>query len=610
MQKSPLEEALKELHRRFKCLTTGDVATYIPELGRANPDHFAICVATVDGHIYRVGDHRVPFTIQSISKPFTYGLALDDLGVDAVGAKVGVEPSGEAFNAISLEPVTGRPRNPMINAGAITTTSLIQGRDRDERLKRMIGMMEEFAGAQLSVDDSVFSSERETGHRNRAIGHLLRNAGILEGDVDPVVDLYFTQCSVLVTCQDLALMAATLANGGLNPMSGERPIKLENVERVLSVMSTCGMYDYAGSWTYRVGMPAKSGVAGGVIAVLPGQFGIGVYSPRLDEFGNSVRGVAVCEALSREFGLHLLRPPVSPGSVVRTSYSLAQVTSKWRRGPAETRFLADNGGAVRVLELQGPLVLSTLDIALRQGLSDLGPGHMLVLDCRRVSAIDDAALRLLAKFATEAFTMGARLHLVQLKGGSAAMAEHIQRLAAAGVVMVHSAIDAALEMCENDMLGHGGLAHEPNGELPLGSLSLVAGLDSAELALLAASAQRCVFTAGARIIRQGDASDSVYLLVRGHVSVNVDLPTAPNGYRVATLDAGVSFGELALVDEAPRTANVDADSEVVCYRIGAAAIASIAGAHPRIRLTLTENIARDLALRLGRANTEITALAS
>ena len=264
MHKSPLEEALKELHRRFKGVTTGEVATYIPELGRANPDDFAICVATVDGHIYRVGDHCVPFTIQSISKPFTFGLALDDVEADGVSAKVGVEPSGEAFNAISLDPVTGRPRNPMINAGAIATTSLIRGRDSEERSARMIDMMARFAGSSLTVDDAVFRSERETGHRNRAIGHLLRNAGILDGDVDAVVDLYFTQCSVLVNCENLAVMAATLANGGRNPVSGERPIKQENVERVLSVMSTCGMYDYAGSWAYRVGMPAKSGVAGGL----------------------------------------------------------------------------------------------------------------------------------------------------------------------------------------------------------------------------------------------------------------------------------------------------------------------------------------------------------
>ena len=610
MHKSPLEEALKELHRRFKGVTTGEVASYIPELGRANPDDFAICVATVDGHIYRVGDHCVPFTIQSISKPFTFGLALDDVEADGVSAKVGVEPSGEAFNAISLEPVTGRPRNPMINAGAIATTSLIRGRDSEERSARMIDMMAQFAGSSLIVDDAVFRSERETGHRNRAIGHLLRNAGILDGDVDAVVDLYFTQCSVLVNCENLAVMAATLANGGLNPVSGERPIKQENVERVLSVMSTCGMYDYAGSWAYRVGMPAKSGVAGGLIAVLPGQFGIGIYSPRLDEFGNSVRGVAVCEALSREFRLHLLRPPVSPGSVVRARYSLAQVTSKWRRGPAETRYLADHGVTVRVLELQGPLVLSTVDIALRQAPGEVGPAQMLVLDFRRVGAVDDAALRLLGKYAVEAFTLGSRLHLVQLKGGSAAMTEYIQRLASADILTLHETIDAALEQCEDELLRHGGLAHEPNDELPFGAHSLLAGLAADELALLSASAERCEFSAGSRIIRQGDPSDSVFLLVRGHVSVTVELANGANAYRIATLDAGVSFGELSLVDEAPRTANVDADSDVVCYRLDANAIASITCTRPHVRLTLTENIARDLALRLARANTEITALAS
>ncbi|MBI2765387.1 MAG: glutaminase A [Chloroflexi bacterium] len=610
MQPSPLEDALKELHRRFKGLDSGEVATYIPELGRADPDRFSICVATVDGHVYCVGDSGVRFTIQSISKPFVYGLALGDLGVDAVGAKIGVEPSGEAFNAISLEPGTGRPRNPMINAGAIATTSLIQGDDAETRLRRLVDRLGLYAGTELEIDDAVFRSERETGHRNRAIGHLLRNAGILEGDVDAAVDLYFKQCSILVSCRDLAVMAATLANGGVNPLTGQRALAAGNVERLLSVMSTCGMYDYAGSWVYRVGMPAKSGVAGGVAAVLPGQLGIGVYSPRLDQFGNSVRGVAVCEALSREFGLHFLRPPVSPASVVRTAYSLGQVSSKWRRAPAASQHLAESGGTARVLELQGPLVLSTVDIALREVLGDFGPGQMLVLDCRRVVAVDDAALRLLAKFATEAFTRGAALHFVGLEGGSPAMLEHTRRLADAGVIAIHGSLDDALKCCEDEMLRRAGFVHDPKDELPLAHHSLLTGLDEGEIALMQSMAKRVEFPAGVRIIRQGDASDAIYLLVRGQVSVSVDLSGGERHYRLAMLDAGVSFGELALLDEAPRSANVQAESDVVCYCIDAGAIAGITGEHPHVRQVLTENIARDLVVRLGRANTEIMALAS
>ena len=276
---SPLEGALADLHDRFAGLSTGDVASYIPELGQADPDQFAICVATVDGHLYAVGDSEVPFTIQSISKPFVYGLALADRGLQAVVRCVGVEPSGDAFNAISLESESGRPRNPMINAGAIATAAMVDGSDSPAKMERTIELMSRFAGAPLAFDESVYRSERDTGHRNRAIAYLLRNAGILDEDVDDVLDRYFRQCSMLVTCADLATMAATLANGGENPRTGERVIDNDYVAHMLSVMATCGMYDYAGSWLYRVGMPAKSGVAGGIIAVLPGQLGVGVFSP-------------------------------------------------------------------------------------------------------------------------------------------------------------------------------------------------------------------------------------------------------------------------------------------------------------------------------------------
>ena len=213
----------------------------------------------------------------------------------------------------------------MINAGAIATAAMVDGSDSPAKMERTIELMSRFAGAPLAFDESVYRSERDTGHRNRAIAYLLRNAGILDEDVDDVLDRYFRQCSMLVTCADLATMAATLANGGENPRTGERVIDNDYVAHMLSVMATCGMYDYAGSWLYRVGMPAKSGVAGGIIAVLPGQLGVGVFSPRLDACGNSVRGVAVCEALSKEFDLHMLRPPVSPGAAVITEYTLGEV---------------------------------------------------------------------------------------------------------------------------------------------------------------------------------------------------------------------------------------------------------------------------------------------
>jgi glutaminase len=238
-----------------------------------------------------------------VSKPFVFGMALEERGREAVMSHVGVEPSGNAFNAIAVDD-TNRPFNPMVNAGAIVTTGLIARTDPSHALERVVDVFSAFAGRQLSVDESVYRSESATGDRNRALGFLMKSFGVLDGDVETAVDLYFKQCSLLVTARDLAVMAATLANRGMNPITGTRAIDEEYVENVLSVMSTCGMYDYAGEWGYRVGLTAKSGVAGAVVAVLPGQFGIGVFSPPLDAKGNSVRGILACRDLANELGLH------------------------------------------------------------------------------------------------------------------------------------------------------------------------------------------------------------------------------------------------------------------------------------------------------------------
>jgi glutaminase len=301
---APVQRFLNGVHERYSDTDEGEIADYIPELSKADPRWFCISVVTLDGHEYSAGDSGIPFTIQSISKPFVYGLALEDHGEEHVLERVGLEPTGDAFNAISLDPQTGRPANAMINAGAIATAAMVQANGVGA-LQRIIDMFSRYAGRELHVDEAVYRSESDTGHRNRAIGHLLRNFGIVVDGPDDALDLYFNQCSVSVTSRDLAVMAATLANKGVNPVTGERAIDACHVTGVLSMMSSCGMYDYAGEWIYRVGMPAKSGVSGGILAVLPGQLGIGVFSPPLDSRGNSVRGVKVCSAFSGAYNLHL-----------------------------------------------------------------------------------------------------------------------------------------------------------------------------------------------------------------------------------------------------------------------------------------------------------------
>lgn len=302
---SPFRSYLNDLHKTYQSLTDGAVADYIPELALANPNWFGICVATVDGQVFEVGDCDQLFTIQSISKAFVYGLALEDHGREYVNSKVSVEPTGEAFNAIVLDEITNRPYNPMVNAGAIATADLIKGKGGTERLKRLLDMFRRYTGREHDLNVPVFLSEKATGHRNRAIAYLMLNFGMISERIEETLDLYFQQCSILVNAHDLAMMAATLANGGVNPITGERAIDEHYVQDVISVMLTCGMYDYSGEWAYRVGIPAKSGVGGGITAVVPGKLGIGTFSPPLDAKGNSTRGIKVCEDLARDFGLHL-----------------------------------------------------------------------------------------------------------------------------------------------------------------------------------------------------------------------------------------------------------------------------------------------------------------
>ncbi|MCG2634042.1 MAG: glutaminase A [Gammaproteobacteria bacterium] len=308
---SPFRTRLNALYEDYLPVREGRVADYIPELARADPDAFGIAVVDIKSReVFEVGSCSDLFTIQSVSKAFIHGLALEDYGRDHVLTRVGVEPTGDAFNSmIKLEGQSHRPHNPMVNAGAIATAALIKGEDSPAKLKRVLEMFSRYIGREPTIDASVYTSEKTTGHRNRAIAHLLLNFGMLPPNLDEILDLYFQQCSIMVTAKDLAVMAATLANGGVNPLSGERALAAEYVQDVLSVMFSCGMYDFSGEWLYRVGLPAKSGVGGGLTAVAPGRLGIGVFSPPLDEKGNSVRGVAVCEALSQDLGLHVFSSP-------------------------------------------------------------------------------------------------------------------------------------------------------------------------------------------------------------------------------------------------------------------------------------------------------------
>lgn len=302
--------ALREAHTRFGSLRGGALPTYIPELAKADPDRYALAACTVDGDVFTVGDADHRFTLQSCSKPFMYALALDLHGVARVHERVGVEPTGYAFHSLHrIESGTNRPFNPMVNSGAIAVADLVRKVHAEDPVARLTSWMAAMAGRDgVEIDGQVFESERTTGHRNRAIAHLMKHFEMIE-NVDDALDLYFRQCSVLVDVRDVAVMAATLAGGGRNPVTGRQVLPPENIKHVLTVMLTSGLYDFSGRWAFEVGLPGKSGVSGAILAVVPGVMGLAAFSPPLDERGNSVKGLAAMRWLSAELDLHQLRVP-------------------------------------------------------------------------------------------------------------------------------------------------------------------------------------------------------------------------------------------------------------------------------------------------------------
>src|SRR5438045_6261677 len=293
---SPYQQTLDATYAKYKNLQEGKNADYIPALAKVDPNLFGIALVTVDGKVYTAGDIKTEVSIQSISKVFTMAQVIQEQGPDAIEKRIGVDATGARFNSIiAVEAVkvvqgTGAPEmNPLVNPGAISTTSMVKGGSADEVWKKIIGFHNDAAGRQLSVMQDVYKSESDTNQRNQAIGALMLAYGYIKSNWQQAVDLYTRQCSIGVNAKDLAAMAGTLANGGKNPVTGKQVMDAAKVPSVLAVMATAGLYDDSGKWLYHTGLPAKSGVGGGLIAVSPGKFGIAVVSPPLDDAGNSIR---------------------------------------------------------------------------------------------------------------------------------------------------------------------------------------------------------------------------------------------------------------------------------------------------------------------------------
>ena len=297
---NPIAAAVDAAWEKYRTLDEGKNADYIPALAKVDPKLFGISVVTVEGKTFQKGDVDARFSIQSISKVFTLASVLETAGAKAVLDKLGVDATGQVFNSIlAIEQHQGKEMNPFVNPGAIAATSLVAGKTAEEKWARILAIHEAFAGRKLDIDEEVFQSEAATNERNQAIAKLMHAYGRLYFNPIASTDVYTRQCAISVNAADLAVMAATLANGGRNPITGKQVVSPDNVHRILAVMATAGLYDDSGIWLYEVGLPAKSGVGGGIIAVAPGRFGIAVFSPRLDAAGNSVRAQRAIGDISR-----------------------------------------------------------------------------------------------------------------------------------------------------------------------------------------------------------------------------------------------------------------------------------------------------------------------
>ncbi len=591
-----IENILLSLYHEYKSKeNSGVLANYIPELTKVNPSNLSITVTTVDGFQYSYGDNNIDFTIQSVSKPFIYGMALQECGIQAVKSKIGVEPSGDAFNSISLFPNTGQPFNPMINAGAIAATGLVWEIYKDKTFDQILKVFSSYAGRDLNIDNSVFESESETGHRNRAIAHLLRNFNILSSEVEAPLKTYFQQCSINVNSISLSIMGATLANNGINPITDEKVIDEEYIPKVLSVMSTCGMYDYSGEWIYNVGIPAKSGVGGGVLAVLPGQLAIAVYSPLLDSKGNSVFGVEICERIADKFSLHLYKTPRLVQQVVRKHTTLEVTRSKYKRDKKADEVFARYGRNIHILELQGDLGFATCEIFMRRIPIDC---DTLILNLRKCHRIDHAALSLLLELNHEFDKGNKTLYLTNYhRLGLLVEAKRDDLLC-----FQFDKLEHALIACENALLNKHNYTWSKI-PVPLAMQQLLKQLDALEIEELSHYITKKCFKKGDLIIEKGRKAKNIYFLESGEVDI---MSRSDDGreFILAVLIAGNSFGEMALIENTVRSANVTAKSDAVCLLLPYK-ILDESPLLTGVKSKILTNIALSLSTRLRLANEEI-----
>jgi glutaminase len=591
-----VSKMLEELYLEFREKeNNGALANYIPELAKVDPRKLGIVMTTVDGYQYCFGDSDAFFTLQSVSKPFVYGMAIQEYGVTKVLEKISVEPSGDAFNSISLYPDSGRPYNPMINAGAIAATSMIWQLYRGDTLGHILNTFSTYAGSQLFLDEDVHRSESLTGHRNRAIANLLRNFNILQSEVDAPLDMYFKQCSINVSCSQLSIMGATLANNGINPITGIKALESRHIPHVLSVMATCGMYDYSGEWIYNVGLPAKSGVGGAILAVLPGQLAIAVYSPLLDNKGNSVFGVDICKRIAETFSLHLYKTPRQLKQAVRRQQTLKTARSKHKRDLQAETMLEQVGSQAHIMELQGELSFATCELFMRKIPSDC---TILILSLSKCITMDDGALNLLLKLSTAFAESGNTFFITEY--------DHLDFFVALKKdkysFLNFRDLDDAIFFAETALLERYGYSWK-NEPVQLDDQQLLKGLTMDELNELKKHLEYEEYERNDVIIQKGSSATHLFFLESGQVSIQ-DTTEDQRIFTLAIINPGNSFGEMALLDKQKRSANVVAQTDVSCYTMQFELLDKME-ALLAIKMKILTNLGASLSSRLRTANKEL-----
>jgi glutaminase len=466
---------------------------------------------------------------------------------------------------------------------------------KEATFSKILETFSDYAGAQLEMDEDVYNSENETGHRNRAIAYLLRNFNILQAEVEPPLDIYFKQCSIKVNCRQLSVMGATLASNGVNPFTGVRVLKPKYIPNVLSVMASCGMYDYSGEWIYNVGLPAKSGVGGGVVAVLPGQLSIAVYSPLLDGKGNSVAGVDICKRIAAAFSLHLYKTPRQLKQVVRRQLTLNTAKSKYKRDERADSLLEEFGENVHIMELQGELCFATCELFMRKISKDC---TTLILSLKKCITMDDGALNLLMRLDEEFRGSNKTLLVTDYS--------HLDLLTFLAhdnpAFLYFPDLNDAILHLEKTILHANG--YKPKQEpVDLMGQQLLNGLTEMELCKLSMHLKHRKYNEGETIIKKGSSAEEIFFLESGQVAI-MDSNGENKDFTLAVINAGNSFGEMALLDKQKRSANVKAQTNVSCYVMLYEILDQEEYLAP-IRVKILTNLGASLSSRLRIANREI-----